>query len=95
MPITILQLAEHRGAKPNANGAFSADEIERVGLPFMGGCEVCGATIAAYNACPSKTGYLRCLNDCIGDNGYETCEQAESAERGSDYDDEILPEDEQ
>jgi hypothetical protein len=78
MAITILDLAEHRGAKPEESGAFTGGEIHRVGLPMMGGCQGCGATIAAYNAYPSKTGYLRC-KDCVGELGYATCEEADAA----------------
>ncbi len=76
MAITILELAKFRGAKEDADGGMNGAEIERVGLPFMGGCACCGACIAAYNASPSKSGYLKCTNDCIGDDGYETCEEA-------------------
>ena len=75
--ITILDLAIHLGAK-EVQGSITAEEIERVGLPFMGGCYCCGATIAAYNACPSKNGYLKCLNGCIDDTGYATVEEAKA-----------------
>ena len=76
MAITVLELAIFRGAKELPNGTFTTREIERVGLPFMGGCGECGACIAAYNAAPSKLGYLMCSNGCIGSNGYATCEEA-------------------
>lgn len=71
-PITILELAEFILGKPATNG----QDFEDAGLPMLGGCEQCGATIAAYNACPSKTGYLRCQDGCIGDFGYYSVEQA-------------------
>ena len=74
--ITILDLALHRGAKENEDGFISGDAFEEVGLPMIGGCECCGACIGAYNACPSKSGYLRCANECIGDTGWETVEEA-------------------
>ncbi len=76
MAITILELAKFRGAKEDADGGMNGGEIERVGLPFMGGCACCGACIAAYNASPSKSGYLKCTNECIGDDGFETVEEA-------------------
>ena len=79
MTITILELAVFRGAKEDADGSMNATEIERVGLPFMGGCQRCAACIAAYNASPSKTGYLMCSKDCVGDSGYETCDEANRA----------------
>ena len=79
MAITILELAKHRGAKEDADGSMNGAEIERVGLPFMGGCCMCGACIAAYNASPSKSGYLKCTNECIGDDGFDTVEEANLA----------------
>lgn len=72
MPVTIMQLAEHRLGRPASTGG---DFIE-ARLPIMGGCEVCGATVAAYNSCPSKSGYIRCANDCIGDDGWEDVVEA-------------------
>jgi hypothetical protein len=52
------------------------DDIETVGLPFFGGCQVCHASIACYNAYPSETNYLRC-GDCIGDLGFATTAEFE------------------
>lgn len=75
MAITILQLAIHRGAKVAPDGSVNGEDIEAVGLPFMGGCG-CGACIAAYNACPSKTGFIMCASGCIGDYGFDTVEEA-------------------
>jgi hypothetical protein len=72
--ITVFELAEHRGAR-SIDGAINGAEFERVGLPILGGCEGCYATIAAYNAYPSKSGFLRC-DDCIGDAGFATVEEA-------------------
>ena len=73
--ITILQLAEHRGAKRNAEGGLEDSEFHRVGLAIMGGCQCCHASIAAYNAYPSKSGFWKCA-DCICDDGWETVQQA-------------------
>jgi hypothetical protein len=77
--ITILDLALSRGAK-EVDGRISGDEFNRLGLPIMGGCEYCGATIGAYNAYPSKSGYLRC-SDCIGSDGFETTQEYEEWEK--------------
>lgn len=78
--VSILDLALHLGAKENADGSgtIDLDAIEAVGLPGMGGCQRCGATLAAYNAYPSKNGYLRC-EECLGDNGFTTVEEANKA----------------
>ena len=59
MAITILDLTE----------------IYKTGLPLLGGCCRCGACVSAYNAYPSKSGYLKC-GDCLGSDGFETVEQA-------------------
>jgi hypothetical protein len=75
MAITILDVATAQGAQPDAAGGISMAEFDRLGLPFFGGCEVCAASIAAYNACPSRTGYLRCAKGCIGDQGFATVDE--------------------
>jgi hypothetical protein len=41
----------------------------------MGGCVGCQATLAAYNAHPSTTGFWLCGN-CVDGLGYESVEQA-------------------
>lgn len=76
--ITILQLAEHRGAQADEEGHIEGEEFYRVGLDFMGGCRGCEATIAAYNAYPSRSGFW-CCADCIGESGWETVEEANQA----------------
>lgn len=76
MAITILDLAIYRGAKPDERGSYSGDELARVGLPILAGCEVCGAVLGAYNAAPSVSGYTRCADSCIGGAGWETVEEA-------------------
>jgi hypothetical protein len=76
--VTILDVAVARGAVTSENGGISGAEFERLGLPFLGGCEVCNATVAAYNACPSKTGFLRCANGCIRNAGFITVEEFET-----------------
>jgi hypothetical protein len=68
--ITIYDVALARGAKATPDGGLSGSEFDRLGLPMFGGCQMCGASIAAYNASPSMTGYLMCSNACIGDYGF-------------------------
>lgn len=74
--ITVLDLAIYRGLKENENGSYTLGDIEETGLPGMGGCGRCGATVAAYNACPSTRGFIMCADGCIGDDGFETVEEA-------------------
>lgn len=64
MTITILDLAKARGAQPEPEGTYSAASLAAVGFELLGGCASCGATIAAYNAHPSRTGFWRC-GECI------------------------------
>lgn len=75
MPITIHDLAVHRGARSDENERFSGAEYVRVGLAIFGGCAGCGANLASYNAYPSKRGVWLC-HDCIGDNGWDDVAQA-------------------
>ena len=78
MSVTIWQVAEARGVQRDASGAVNGAEFARVDLPIIGGCEVCGATVAAFNAAPSTSGYLRCVRGCIGDLGFATVEAFET-----------------
>lgn len=71
MPITLKDLASYLLGREAVNGA----DYGEVGLPIMGGCEVCYASIAAYNAYPSKSGFIRCAAH-IGDDGWESAEEA-------------------
>ena len=77
MSITILDLAKHRGVKEDENGGINGAEFARVDLAIFGGCARCAASLAAYNAYPTDSGYWMC-SDCVGDNGFATCEDAEA-----------------
>lgn len=73
--VTIFDLAKFRGVK-EINGSVNAGAFIDVGLPFMGGCQNCGASCAAYNMCPTNTGNCSCL-DCIHTGiGFETADEA-------------------
>lgn len=81
MPITVLDLAVYRlGEAPER---MTGADFEKAGLPIFGGCQHCEASIAAYNAYPSTTGYLRCA-DCIGDLGWDKPAEADAAIFGDD-----------
>jgi hypothetical protein len=68
MPITILDYVKSVvGDKP----LYTAEDCLASGVDILGGCQLCAATIACYNAYPSKSGYWRCA-DCIGDTGFAT-----------------------
>lgn len=74
--ITLLDLAKFRGVKEDSDGLITFASFDLVGLPMFGGCQECGASCAAYNMCPTKTGNCSCL-DCINPEiGFETADEA-------------------
>ena len=77
MPITALDIVKARGAQAGKDGSISGAEFHRVGIPMFGGCQRCGASIAAYNAYPSVTGYLQC-EGCIRKDGFKDVEDFEA-----------------
>lgn len=62
LPVTVFDLAYFKLGRTPTTGA----DFEEARLPIFGGCERCQATVGAYNAYPTKTGYLRCVH-CITD----------------------------
>ena len=75
MAITIMELAQYRLGLEDADHMTGAD-FQRANLDILGGCEICAASIAAYNAYPSRSGYWRCA-DCVGDDGFKTVQEAQ------------------
>lgn len=78
MYVTVLDVLEARmrdaGEKPQST--IRGDVFERYGLPILAGCERCGASLGCYNAYPSQTGNIRCV-DCLGSWGFPTVENFE------------------
>jgi hypothetical protein len=70
MAITILDYVK---SQIGAKDSYTAEDFHGTGVDIMGGCEICGATTAGYNAHPSISGYWRCA-DCIADGGFATVE---------------------
>jgi hypothetical protein len=68
MPITILDYVK---SVVGDKDLYTAEDCLAAGVDILGGCQGCHATIAAYNAYPSTSGYWRCA-DCIGNDGYAT-----------------------
>ena len=68
MPITILDYVK---SVVGDKDLYTAEDCITSGVDILGGCQSCHATIAAYNAYPSTSGYWRCA-DCIGDTGFVT-----------------------
>jgi hypothetical protein len=68
MAITILDYVK---SVVGDKDLYTAEDCLASGVDILGGCQGCHATIAAYNAYPSTSGYWRCA-DCIGNDGYAT-----------------------
>lgn len=66
-PVTILDYVRSVTGKDRPSGV----DHYRAGVDILGGCEICHATIASYNAYPCRSGWWRCA-DCIADLGYAT-----------------------
>ena len=78
-PITLFDLAVHRlGLDAENTVGLKGDDFEKAGLPMFGGCFRCGATVAAYNACPTKTGYIACQG-CTDGDGWLSVQEANEA----------------
>lgn len=78
--ITVLNLAIARGAKIGENGV-SGSEFDRLNLPFMGGCQRCGAMLHAGNMHPTKNGYITGSCCIEGDDGFDSVPQYDEYER--------------
>lgn len=74
--ITILDVAIARGAHVNADGSINGSEFERLRLPIISGCRFCSETLGAYNAYPSKNGFICCGAHAEG-IGFETTDEFE------------------
>lgn len=72
-PLTVYELALELGAE-EIDGRIDGAEFARLGLPVFAGCGRCGASLAAFNAFPSSTGFIRC-GDCIDGLGFATVEE--------------------
>lgn len=83
MAITIHELAVYRGLKTRHDGSYSMGDIHDVGLELLGGCQGCEASIAAYNAYPTKHGFW-CCADCVGEHGFNTVDEANAFIFGTD-----------
>lgn len=68
MPVSILDYVR---AVTGKDGDLTGEDHWNAGVAILGGCEICYATIASYNAYPARSGSWRCAH-CIGDNGYAT-----------------------
>lgn len=77
MAITLHDyvVAFNMAANPTHPDRWTGEDYEAASVPIMGGCLECGATIAGYNAHPTKCGYL--VGSCCidqRDDGFATVE---------------------
>src|SRR5690349_6214214 len=92
MPITIVDYVRFQLGEQDS---YTAEDFYSTGVDIMGGCEGCHATLAAYNAYPSTSGYWRCIH-CIGLTGFSTVEDFINHDDGpcpNGPDDEPAPDD--
>ena len=68
MAITILDYVK---SVVGDKDFYTAEDCLTAGVNIIGGCQGCEATLAVYNAYPSKSGYWQC-GDCIGESGFAT-----------------------
>src|SRR5215469_365514 len=71
MPITILDYVK---SVTGEKTIYTVEDFSHAGVDTLGGCQICGATLAPYNAYPATSGYWHCA-DCIGDSGFTTVEE--------------------
>jgi hypothetical protein len=72
--VSISDLAEYRLGREAETGA----DFDEALLPMLAGCEACYESLAAWNAYPTKSGYVRC-GRCIGDLGWHDAAEANAA----------------
>lgn len=84
-PITIHDLAVYRLKQlgRTVGDVMTGQDFADVKLQIMGGCQDCGASLAAYNAYPSKSGFWKCEDD-IGDQGWLDVAKADAEIRSSE-----------
>ena len=70
--ITIVDVAIADGANVDPDGGINGGEFERLGLPMVAGCQGCGETLGAYNAYPTRSGYVGCADCTPEEYGYQT-----------------------
>lgn len=85
MSITILNLALAWGAKKDEDGSITMSEFDRLGLPFFAGCQHCFASLAAYNAYPTRNCFISCA-ECVQDTGFKTAEDFTAWEKSQEED---------
>jgi hypothetical protein len=74
-PVTVMEVASYVLGRDASTGA----DFELAGMQIIGGCAVCHATLGAHDACPSRSGYWKCSDSCIGGNGYGSVREAAEA----------------
>lgn len=71
---TIYDVAVAANPGLRGRASLTGADFAALGLPMLGGCCMCGATIAAYNAHPGISGYL------VGSCCVEQCDVASTIE---------------
>lgn len=83
-PITIHDLAVYRLEQlGRSTEQLNGQDFHDVHLQIMGGCADCHASLAAFNAFPSRSGVWKCEDD-IGDDGWTDVAEAHADIRAMD-----------
>jgi|TARA_R100001530_G_scaffold60286_1_gene43557 hypothetical protein len=91
---TVLDFACHINPDLRKKERLNGEDFADLNLPFWGGCAICEASIAAYNACFGRHGYL--IGTCCADKENALTNmleiqadraKAENKENGIDYED--------
>ena len=71
LPARSITILDYVRAVTGDKSSYTGEDHYKAGVGILGGCEICFATIASYNAYPARSGFWRCA-DCIGEAGYAT-----------------------
>jgi hypothetical protein len=74
-PLTWLQILLAKNPELQKKKEITMEDCWDQGIDMIGGCEICQATIAVYNAFPSHSGHWRCKY-CIEDTGWTNMKEA-------------------
>lgn len=68
-PITLFEYVAHIVGQKDS---YTLADHNEAGVPMIGGCVDCHATVGSYNACPTKRGFLACAEHTDPSDGFAT-----------------------
>ena len=73
--LTIFDIAlalDRQAGIVHPDDRMTGADLDRLRLPMFGGCAICEASLAAFNAVPTRSGFLACEDCASPEAGYET-----------------------